>query len=86
MSQIPTPTEQQLQKLVAARIKIDPEEVPLDQPLLEDLGLDSFDLMTVILEIEEQFSPVALSDKSAADLKTLSDVAMYIDQIRANQK
>ena len=74
-----TPTEQKLQVLVAERLKIAPGQVPLDQSLLEDLGLDSFDVMGIILEIEEAFAPVTISDKSAEELKTLREVAAFID-------
>ena len=35
--------------------------------------------MTVILEIEEAFAPVTISDKSAEELLTLRELAAYID-------
>ncbi len=75
-----TPTEQKLQAIVAPKLRIPPEQVPLDKSLLEDLSLDSFDIMTVILEIEEAFAPVTISDKSAEELLTLGEVADYIDR------
>jgi acyl carrier protein len=74
-----TPTERKLQAIVAPKLRVSPEQVPLDKSLLEDLNLDSFDLMTVILEIEEAFAPVTISDKSAEELLTLRDLAAYID-------
>ena len=74
-----TPTEQKLQAIVAPRLKLLPELVPLDQSLVEDLSLDSFDIMEVILEIEETFAPVSIADRSAEELMTLRDVAQYID-------
>jgi len=74
-----TPTEQKLQAIVAPRLKLLPEQVPLDQSLVEDLSLDSFDIMEVILEIEETFAPVSIADKSAEELMTLRDVAHHID-------
>ena len=74
-----TPTEQKLQAIVAPRLKLPPEQVSLDQSLVEDLSLDSFDVMEVILEIEETFAPVSIADKSAEELMTLRDVAQYID-------
>ena len=83
MSGATTPTEERLQQIVAERLKIAPEQVPLDQSLLEDLGLDSFDVMGVILDIEEAFDPVSISDKSAEELKTLREVAAYVDQERS---
>ena len=41
--------------------------------------LDSFDVVTLILEIEQRFPPVTLSDKSAERLRTLREVAAHID-------
>lgn len=75
-----TPTEQKLQAIVAPKLKVPPEQVPLDQSLFEDLSLDSFDMMAVILEIEETFAPVTIADKSAEELMTLHEVAVYIDR------
>jgi acyl carrier protein len=72
--------EQKLQAIVAPKLRVAPEQVPLDKSLLEDLNLDSFDLMTVILEIEEAFTPVTISDKSAGELLTLRELAAYIDK------
>lgn len=76
---IPTPTEQALQKIVAVKLRCAPEAVPLDEPLLEKLELDSFDLMEVVLQIEAAFDPVVISDKSAEELSTLREIATYID-------
>ena len=74
-----TPTEHKLQTLVAQRLKIAPANVPLDRSLMDDLGLDSFDVMDVVLEIETAFPPVTLSDEKAQALRTLREVAAYID-------
>jgi acyl carrier protein len=79
---ITTPTELKLQAIVAPRLKLLPEQVPLDQSLVEELSLDSFDIMEVILEIEETFAPVSIADKSAEELMTLREVAQYIDSQR----
>ncbi len=79
-----TPTEQRLQTLVAAKLKIDPAQVPLDQSFLDDLGLDSFDVMAIIVEIEQAFPSVSLSDDAAQGLKTLREVGEYIDRKFAN--
>ena len=79
MNTVPTSTERRLQAIVAPKLDIDPDQVPLDQSLLDDLGLDSFTIMSVILEIEEAFAPVTLSDTPLEELLTLRDVAAYID-------
>ena len=79
-----TPTERKLQTLVAAKLKVDPAQVPLDQSFLRDLGLDSFDAMAIIVEIEQAFPSVSLSNDEAQELTTLREVAEYIDGKIAN--
>jgi len=74
-----TPTESKLQQIVAAKLKVKPEQVPLDKSFIEDIGLDSFDLMSIIIEIEEVFPHISLAADEAQALKTLKEVAAYID-------
>lgn len=78
-----TPTELKLQTLISTRLQVDPALVPLDQTLTDDLGLDSFDLMEIILEIEQAFPPISLADEAVQNLKTLREVATYIDSQQA---
>lgn len=74
-----TPTERKLQEIVAAKLRCAPQDVPLDHALLGDLPLDSFDLMEIVLHIEQAFEPVSIADKSAEELSTLREIAAYID-------
>ncbi len=80
MSAAITSTERKLQMIVAERLQMAPEQVKLDQSLLEDMGLDSFSILSIMLEIENAFPPITLSDKSFEELRSLKDVAHYIDQ------
>ncbi len=75
-----TDTERQVRAIVARKLNMDPEQIPLGESLLEGLGLDSFSIMTLVLEIEESFPSVNLSDQAILELPTLSDVAAYIDR------
>jgi len=73
-------TERRLQEIVAKKLQIEPTEVPLDAPLMDDSILDSMDKMMVILEIEEQFAPVDLSARDATDLRTIRELAAFLDR------
>ena len=75
-----TLTERHLQGLVAPRLDVDPDRVPLDEPFMAAIGLDSFDAMEVVLDIEAAYERVDLSDPEARDLATLREVAAYIDR------
>lgn len=69
--------------IVAARLLVPPEQVPLDAPIMDGLGLDSFDAMGVVLDIEAAYEDVTLGDPAARELATLREVAAYIDGARA---
>jgi acyl carrier protein len=78
-----TATERTLQQLVAAHLRINPDLVDLDQDLLYESGLDSVDVTTVLLDIEDAFAPLSLSDGQAAHIRSLRQLAAYIDEQRA---
>ena len=75
-------TEQKLQEIVATRLKVGPERVDLDKLITEELGLDSMDFANVVVDIEEAFAPVTLSDDAARNVRTLRELADYIDRGR----
>lgn len=49
-----------------------------DQPL-DEQGLDSFDRMSLLTELEEHFK-VELPNEVANQLKTLNDIVAHLDQ------
>lgn len=75
-----TDTERQVRAIVARKLDMDTDQVPLGESLLEGLGLDSFSIMTLVLEIEESFPSINLSDQAILELPTLRDLAAYIDR------
>ncbi len=58
-------------------------KVPADRPvetstrLVEDLGIDSLDLVAVFLQVQDEFD-VVIEDDDVAALKTVADLAAYV--------
>jgi len=69
-----------LQEMIGPKIGFAPAEVPLDSDLMNELGLDSMDVVSVITEIEEVFAPVTLREQDAAKIKTLRQLAAYLTE------
>ena len=44
----------------------------------EKLGLDSLDIMTIILAIQEKYNIKEISDKDYDNLNTLNDIYLYL--------
>ncbi|HEU4866199.1 MAG TPA: acyl carrier protein [Actinomycetota bacterium] len=63
-----------LKETLVERLKVDASTITEEANLFEDLGLDSIDLMTVVMAVEEKFS-IEVSDEELEDVTTLGQAA-----------
>lgn len=54
-------------------------DVTLESDIIKDLGLDSLDIVTLIMAVEDEYGFTADDDEIAA-LKTVGDVVKYIEK------
>ncbi len=54
-------------------------DVTLESDIIKDLGLDSLDIVTLIMAVEDEYGFMADDDEIAA-LKTVGDVVNYIEK------
>jgi acyl carrier protein len=71
--------ERQLREIVSRRLRIPPDEVPLDKSITSELELDSMDVIRVVLDIEEAFAPLDLSKLDGTEIHTLEGLAKHIE-------
>ena len=55
----------------------DRNEVTLESDIIKDLGLDSLDIVTLIMAVEDEYGFTA-DDDEIVNLKTVGDVVKYI--------
>lgn len=70
---------ERLKKLVRNYTHNDELEITEDTVFFMDLGLDSFDLVQIICEIEEEFD-IEIPDKVLKNFTTVGDVASYLEK------
>lgn len=63
-----------LKEVLVDKLKVEADTITEDANLFEDLGLDSIDLMTVVMAVEERFS-IEVSDEELEDVSTLGQAA-----------
>lgn len=56
----------------------DRNEVTLESDIIKDLGLDSLDIVTLIMGVEDEYGFTA-DDDEIVNLKTVGDVVKYIE-------
>jgi acyl carrier protein len=64
-----------LREVLVDRLKVEPESVTPEANLFDDLGLDSIDLMSAVMAIEERFE-IEVSD---AELENVTTVGEAVD-------
>jgi acyl carrier protein len=70
--------EQALREMVAIRLHILPADVPLDASIVDDLGLESLEVVTFLLAVEERFPPMAFEALEASEIRSLRELAAHI--------
>ena len=69
---------EKIKELLAKQLRIDIDTIADDSNIIEDLGADSLDVVEMLMAIEDDLG-VILSDDDAVRLKTVRDVADYIE-------
>ena len=69
---------ERIMDLLAKQLRIDVNTLSPDTNIIEDLGADSLDVVEMLMAIEENFG-ISVSDEEAITLKTISDVADFIE-------
>lgn len=69
---------EKIKELLAKQLRIDIDAIADDSNIIEDLGADSLDVVEMLMAIEDDLG-VIISDDDAVRLKTVRNVADYIE-------
>merc|ERR1719400_1467186 len=71
------PLEEQTMDVLRLFDKVDPAKVALEAHFINDLGLDSLDVVEVIMAVEDEFG-FEIPDEHAEKLLTPGKIAQYV--------
>ena len=64
--------------IIATQLGIDTNKIKPESDIINDLGLDSLDIVELVMTLEEKWNIVA-DDEDIKTLKTVADVVKYIE-------
>lgn len=67
--------------IICNYVDIDPEDITEDSKLRSDIGLNSFDMVNVAVDLESEYG-VKIDSKEFSGLKTIGDLMEYIETIK----
>jgi acyl carrier protein len=78
--------EPQIKEMIVERcfLSIDPEEIDADAPLMDEIGLDSVQILEVVVGLEDVFGvTVDDADFDIENFSTVRDIADYVREQQA---
>ena len=68
-----------IKSIIADKNGIDESEITAESNFTNDLGMDSLDLVELVLELEREFN-IEISDNDAENIRTVGEAVAYIDK------
>ena len=68
-----------IKKIIVNRLGVDESKITENSSFVDDLGLDSLDIIELIMAFEEEFN-IEIPDKDAEKMKTVGDVIKYLNK------
>lgn len=72
---------EQLKGIIGQYVEVKEEDIREDSRFIEDLGFNSYDFMTMIGEIEEEFD-IEVSEREIINVKTVGEAVEYIKSLQ----
>lgn len=71
-----------LVNIICNYVEVDPADVHADSRFMEDLGFTSFDFMSMLGEIEDEFD-VEIEQTEAVNIRTVGEAVSYLEELTA---
>ena len=72
-------TIDKVKEMLANQLNVEVDKINENSKIVEDLGADSLDMIEMLMALEEQFN-ISVPDDKAEGLKTVGDIANFIDE------
>lgn len=69
---------EKVREIIAEKLEISKNEITEDTSLVEDLRIDSLDMVELVMCLEDELD-LTLSDEAVATIKTVGDIVNYIE-------
>lgn len=71
---------EKIREILARLLDVEESRIDHDTLIVEDLGADSLDVVELMMAMEDEFN-IVIPDERLQELKTIDDVAAFIDSL-----
>lgn len=69
-----------LVEIICNYVEVEPENVKSESRFMEDLGFTSFDFMSMLGEIEDEFD-IEIDQQEAVNIRTVGEASAYLEKL-----
>lgn len=69
-------------EIICNYVEVNPDEITPESRFMEDLGFTSFDFMSMLGELEDEFD-VEIDQHEIADIRTIQEAIDYLERLSA---
>ena len=71
---------EQLRTIITKYLEVKEEQITTDSRFMEDLGFTSFDFMSMLGELEDEFD-IEVNEQEAAAIRTVGEAVSYLEKL-----
>lgn len=71
---------EELKEIICNYVEVDPSDIHLDSRFMEDLGFTSFDFVSMMGELEEQYD-IEIDSAQAGSIRTVQEAVDYLSTL-----
>ena len=71
-----------VKEIIVDTLSLDANDIKLESDLINDLGIDSLDVMELVMAIDEKCN-ITIPDEEIPNLTTVQAIVNYIDSVKA---
>ncbi len=71
---------EELKEIICNYVEVDPSDIHLDSRFMEDLGFTSFDFVSMMGELEEQYD-IEIDSAQAGSVRTVQEAVDYLSTL-----
>lgn len=71
---------ERLVEIICNYVEVEPESITPESRFMENLGFTSFDFMSMLGDLEDEFD-IEIDQQEAADIRTVGEAVEYIERL-----
>ena len=71
---------EQIREIITRYVEVEEEQITPDSRFIEDLGFSSFDFVTMVGELEDEFD-IEVNEQEVAEIRTVGEAVSYVEKL-----